>query len=125
MTTMEKMFNNCKNLITLDLSDWDTSNVTGMNGMSSMFAGCSNLAELNISNFDTTNVTSVWNMFGGCDKLHTLRLDNCNNATINKIIKQAYLPTGIIDGVTRKIYCKEENAADLTAPDGWEFIYIG
>ena len=124
VTTMNAMFYGCSNLTTLDLSSFDTSNATGMNSMSSMFGNCSNLTELNISNFDMTNVTSVYNMFGDCNNLHTLRLDNCNNATINKIIKQAYLPTGTINGVTRKIYCKEENAAGLTPPTNWEFVFV-
>jgi hypothetical protein len=63
-------------------------------------------------------------MFSGCSKLHTLRLDNCSNDTINKIITSSGFPIKTIEGVTRKIYCKEENAAGLTAPTNWIFEYI-
>jgi hypothetical protein len=34
------------------------------------------------------------------------------------------LPTDAIDGVTRTIYCKEENAIGLTPPENWEFSYV-
>jgi hypothetical protein len=68
--------------------------------------------------------TDAHRMLGFCSKLHTLRLDNCNNDTINKIITSSGLSTGTIKGVTRKIYCKEENAAGLTAPTNWIFEYI-
>jgi hypothetical protein len=71
-----------------------------------------------------TNVTSTENMFSGCVNLRTLRLDNCSNDTINKIITSASFPTGLINGETRKIYCKQANAAGLTAPDGWEFVFV-
>lgn len=47
-------FPSCSSLKELDLSKWDTSNVTDM---ISMFEGCSSLKELDISNFDTSNVT--------------------------------------------------------------------
>ena len=41
---------------TLDLSKFDTSNVTNM---SNMFAGCANLKSINLSKFDTSNVTDM------------------------------------------------------------------
>jgi surface protein len=87
-----------------------------------MFMNCSNLTTVDLSNFDMTNVTNYMSMFGCCYELHTLRLDNCNNTTISKIIST--LPTGTIDGAIRIIYCKEENAAGLTAPNGWVFSYV-
>ena len=63
-------------------------------------------------------------MFSGCTSLHTLRLDNCSNDTISKIIASGGFPTNAIEGVTRTIYCKEENAAGLTAPTNWVFSYV-
>jgi surface protein len=75
-------------------------------------------------------MAEISSMLEGCNSLHTLRLDNCSNATISKIINESGMPTEpIIDlntgqETTRKIYCKEENAAGLTAPNGWEFSYV-
>lgn len=125
---MDYMFENCDKLTSLDLSNFDTSNVTNMQGM---FYDCDNLTSLNLSNFDMNKVkessilSGTYDMFISCTNLHTLRLDNCNSYTVNRIITSINFPTGTINGVTRKIYCKEANAADLTAPNGWEFIYIG
>ena len=34
--------------------------------MNSMFYGCSSLKELNLSNFNTNNVTNMGYMFSGC-----------------------------------------------------------
>ena len=124
VTNMTYMFYYCKSLTTLDVSNWDTSKVTNM---TYMFNGCEKLTSLNISNWDMTKITASYSysqMFSGCTALHTLRLDNCNNDTINKIITSGYFPTNAIEGVTRTIYCKEENAAGLVAPTNWVFSYV-
>ena len=118
---MNHMFHNCKSLTTLNVSNFITSNVTNMQ---SMFYHCDNLTSLDVSNFDTSNVTNMDSMFSGCDSLHTLRLDNCSNDTIRKIITSSNFPTSAIEGATRTIYCKEENAAGLVAPTNWVFSYV-
>jgi hypothetical protein len=70
-------------------------------------------------------------MFAYCPSLHILRLDNCSNDTISKIINSSNFPTGEATSaegyplnVSRQIYVQEANAAGLTAPDGWEFVYV-
>jgi surface protein len=136
VTDMRYMFSGCE-FETLDLSSWITSRVTNMIGM---FTGCDKLQELNLSSWNMSNVDTfaydggtVYNyatsMFYKCDSLHTLRLDNCSKNTISKIINSSSLPTGEITDsegniITRKIYCKKANTTGLTAPDGWEFVYI-
>ena len=122
-TKMQMVFRNCTSLTELDLSNWYTDHVLEM---ASMFYGCSNLTSIDIRNFDMTNVTSAYSsyMLDGCTSLHTLRLDNCSRDTINKIITSSNFPTNAIDGVTRTIYCKEEEAWDLTPPTNWVFEYI-
>ena len=122
VTKMGNMFYTCPSLTSLDLSSFDTSKVTDM---IMMFSYCSKLETLDIRNFDMGNVTDAHTtsyMFGGCDKLQELRLDNCDNDTINKIITSEEFPTNIITGVTRTIYCKEENLGDLEAPENWIFV---
>ena len=61
------MFPHCS-LTSLDLSNFDTSNVTDM---SSMFYGCLNLKSLDLSSFDTSNVTNMSYMFYICIRLST------------------------------------------------------
>ena len=60
---MECMFSGCSSLKQLNLSNFNTNNVTDMVGM---FSGCSSLEELNLSNFNTKNVTNMECMFSGC-----------------------------------------------------------
>ena len=80
VTDMGFMFNDCKNLTTLDLSNFDVSNVINMKYM---FSNCENLTALDLSNFDTNNVTNMNSMFYYCLKLTTLDLSNfdTNNVT--------------------------------------------
>jgi surface protein len=75
------MFNNCKSLISLDLSSFDTSKVSTMYGM---FRDCSKLASLDISNFRTTKeLLSMCGMFQRCTSLTELDLSGfyTNNVT--------------------------------------------
>ena len=66
-------------LYKLDLSDWDTSNVTSMKNI---FARCSSLSYLNISGWDTSNVTSMSNMFLICEKLPSLDVSHFNTSNV-------------------------------------------
>ena len=60
------MFNKCKNIINLDLSSFDSSNVSNM---SYMFNECSNLEEINLNNVKVNNVKDMSNMFSKCFEL--------------------------------------------------------
>ena len=60
------MFSDCRLLTNLDLSNFNTQNVTKMNDM---FAFCSSLANLNLSNFNTQNVNDMSGMFYNCNSL--------------------------------------------------------
>ncbi len=56
------MFGGCSSLIDLDMSNFDTSNVTNMSGL---FSGCTSLRNLDISGFTINDSTSTSSMFGG------------------------------------------------------------
>lgn len=62
-------FYGCGKLETLDVSNWDTSNITSMN---ELFYNCSKLTELDLSNFDTSKVTNMRYMFRACSSLMKL-----------------------------------------------------
>ncbi len=73
VTDMRWMFSGCSNLSNLDVSGFDTGNVTDMG---EMFFGCNILSNLDVSGFDTGNVKDMWGMFSGCSNLmiiHTPR----------------------------------------------------
>jgi len=63
-TSCYAMFHKFKGT-SLDLSNFDTKNITRMGFM---FSNCSNLEQLNLSNFDTSNVKYTNGMFSNCKK---------------------------------------------------------
>ena len=67
---MDNMFYDCSGLTSLDLSHFNTQNVTDMGGM---FEGCSGLPSLDLSHFNTQNVTDMIEMFKGCSALTTIK----------------------------------------------------
>ena len=69
------MFYDCNSLSSLDLSNFNTQNVTNMGGM---FYNCKSLTSLDLSNFNTQNVKNMDNIFNGCKSLISLDLSNFN-----------------------------------------------
>ena len=74
-----RMFRDLSNLISLDVSSFDTSKVTNMEAM---FAGMPSLTTLNLSNFDTSKVTRMNSMFEGASRLTTLNLSNFDTSKV-------------------------------------------
>ena len=105
LTKMNSMFSNCFNIIEMDLSHLDTSQVTTMyamlshctslkslnlqnintsqvNNMACMFSGCELLESIDLSNFDTSQVTSMSSMFAACSSLTSLNLSNFDTSNV-------------------------------------------
>ena len=57
------MFSGCENIISIDLSSFDSSNVTNMKYM---FGNCYNLEEIKLDNLNTENVINMSYMFKKC-----------------------------------------------------------
>ena len=76
---MSYMFSHMDKLTTLNLSNFDTSKVTNMEGM---FLSVHNLTTLNLSNFDTSQVTNMAGMFRGSSSLITLNLSNFDTSNV-------------------------------------------
>ena len=68
-----------KNIVELDLSNFDTSQVTDMQFM---FSGMSSLTTLDLSNFDTSQVTDMKYMFRDMSSLTTLNLSNFDTSQV-------------------------------------------
>ncbi|EOK55733.1 bacterial surface protein 26-residue, partial [Enterococcus faecalis EnGen0061] len=83
VTSMGGMFIGCRGLQTLDVSNFDTSQVINM---SSMFADCRGLQTLDITNFDTSQVTNMSNMFDGCSGLQTLDVSKFDTSKVTGMI---------------------------------------
>jgi len=71
--TMESMFEDCRELESLDLSGFNTANVKNM---SKMFCECRELESLNLLSFDTGNVDDMVFMFSRCKSLTMVDLSS-------------------------------------------------
>ena len=82
VTNMTSMFQNCSQLLSLDLSHFNTSNVVSM---SVMFEACVNLSNLIVSHFDTENVLDMSGMFNGCHSLTSLDVSSFNTKNVSSM----------------------------------------
>ncbi|HAJ77856.1 MAG TPA: hypothetical protein DCO89_02165, partial [Clostridiales bacterium] len=83
------MFENCKALTSLNLSNFDTSKAVSFGAM---FAGCSSLTSINLSGWNTQNVTTTYTgggimstshgMFEGCSSLTSLDLSSFDTSNM-------------------------------------------
>ena len=79
VTNMSYMFFNTSSLTLLDLSNFNTSQVMNMD---SMFRGMTNLTTIDLSNFDTSKVEDMSSMFSDMRNLTTLNLSNFNTSRV-------------------------------------------
>lgn len=82
----------------IDLTGFDTSNVTNMN---SAFYGCINVKTLNLSNFNTSKVESMYGMFEKCrnmiGKLDLSNFDTSNVSTMANMFRDLSLDVTELD----------------------------
>ena len=102
-----------KNIVELDLSNFDTSQVAYMN---SMFSGTS-LTSLNLSNFDTSKVMKMSNMFFNMRNLTSLNLTNFNTSKVTDMEDMFSLSNDYAsDDKLEKIYANNDfDISKLTA----------
>ena len=81
VTDMSKMFYNCYNLNSLNLSQFNTGNVEKMN---EMFYSCHGLNSLDLSAFNTTKVNNMYRMFYYCF-VRTIDLSSFNTANVENM----------------------------------------
>ena len=89
VTDMKWMFYGESNLTSLDLSKFKTSRVTNMDYM---FSGISNLITIDLSSFDTSQVTDMSGMFYDMSNLTTLDLSNFDTSQVTDM---DYMFTGM------------------------------
>ena len=81
VTDMSKMFYNCYNLSSLNLSQFNTGNVEKMN---EMFYYCRELKSLDLSAFNTAKVNNMYRMFYYCF-VRTIDLSSFNTANVENM----------------------------------------
>jgi surface protein len=95
------MFENCTSLTSIDVSNWDVSNVTYMSGM---FGRCTSLTSIDVSNWDVFNVTYMSGMFGRCTSLTSIDVSNWDVSNVT------YIDNMFV------------NCTSLTTIDGWSSL---
>jgi len=78
----ENMFRNLKNIIEIDLSNFDSSEVTSL---FSMFRDCSSINLIDLSNLNTSKVNNMSNMFNNCTNLEKINFGNINSSSVENM----------------------------------------
>ena len=94
VTSMEGAFKNCTSLTSLDVSGFNTSNVTTMK---EMFYNCSNydLKSLDLRGFDTGKVTDMSYMFDGCSGLENLYVNGLVTESVTNLNRMFFYCSGL------------------------------
>ena len=79
ITSCRCMFRDCGNVLEMDLTHFDTSEVIYFDHM---FYGCEKLTSINLSNFNTSSTINMQYMFYGCKKLRYLDLSNFDTSNV-------------------------------------------
>ena len=111
VTNMVSMFDGCSGLTSLDVSNFNTSKVKDMRYV---FEDCSSLTSLDVSNFNTENVEQMEGLFRNCTGLTSLDVSRFNTAKVKSMTgNPEYVPDGDKHGVfygcskLTTIYCND------------------
>lgn len=110
--TIKELFSQCKGLVSVDLSEFNTSNVTDM---SYLFNNCQALTTLNLTGLDTSNVTHMRYMFYGCVNLESLDVSNWNTSKL--------FDMGYMFGVCRKLNVIGLNDLDVSNVGDMKWLF--
>jgi len=91
LTTMTQMFEDCENLIEVDLSNFVTDKITSL---SSAFSHCELLEIVNFDNFKSSNLETMYASFESCKELKGLDLSSFQDTSclksMNSLFKNCY-----------------------------------
>ena len=82
VTNMVCMFDACKQLRDIDISNFNTSKVKNMRYM---FYNCVSLENIDVKSFDTNNVTNMNGMFCFCNSIKTLDVTKFNTCNVTNM----------------------------------------
>ena len=82
VTDMSNMFYNCSSLLNINLSDLNAENAMDM---SYMFCNCSSLRDIDLTDFNSQNVNDMHCMFSGCSSLKNINLSYFNTQNVVKM----------------------------------------
>ena len=126
ITSLYKFFQDCSSLYSIDLSNFESKNVTDL---SYMFNKCYKLKEIKgMNNFNTSNVNNMKEMFHCCQELESLDLSNLDTSFVedmsfmfNSCVKlkeikgiNEFITNNVIDMCYMFGNCKELEYLDLS-----------
>ena len=82
VVNMAEMFHGCSSLQSINFNNFQTISVTNM---SKIFFECNELKSLDLSHFDTSSVISMDQMFSNCKSLKILNLTNFNTKKVENM----------------------------------------
>ena len=82
ITSCENMFKGLANIIEIDLSNFDASNVISM---SSIFDQCINLERIYFGNINTSSVKNMYGLFHNCTKLTSIDVSNFVTSSVTNM----------------------------------------
>ena len=103
-----EMFKDCHNITELDLSNFDTSEVTDMHNM---LENCYSLTSINLKNFDTSKVTNMKKLFLNCNSLLSLDLTSFNTSNIKSM---SYMFSGCNSLIYINLFSFEFNSSSVS-----------
>ena len=112
---MGSLFYSCSSLQSIDLSNFNTTNVKNMG---SMFSHCSSLKSINLSNFNTTNVNNFQNLFLSTSSLQYIDISSFTTNLTSMSLFAGQSKTGVIK-VRKEFYDKINNKLD-----NWIIQYV-
>ena len=101
VTNMSNTFSHCELLTSVDVSKWNTSKVTNM---ASMFSSCGTLRSIDVNKWNTSKVTNMASMFSSCGTLRSIDVSKWNTSNVTDI-------SGMFFG------CGSLHSVDIT---GWD-----
>ena len=84
---MEEMFYGLSKIKAIDVSNFNTSKVTNMD---SVFKNMSSITSLNLSNFNTSNVDNMEEMFSGMTSLTSLNVSSFDTSKVRRMYDMFY-----------------------------------
>ena len=92
VTNMKELFYDCSSLTVLDVSKWNTSKTTNM---CALFWHCDSLVNADVSDWNTSNVTDFSLIFSNCGKLTTLDVSHFDTSNAIDMSQMFYSCGGL------------------------------
>ena len=87
ITNCNSMFEGLGNIISIDLSKFDSSKVTNFD---CIFRNCSNIKSINLTNINTSSCLNMARMFDLCYVLETLNLSSFDTSKVTTLLNMFY-----------------------------------